>query len=426
MSFPFRRIVVTGVGLVTPFGSDLNEVWHAFKTGRSGVSLVTPPDGSASGPILGAPVTGFSPRDYVDAKSLRLMAPAVAFGVGAAQLATTDAGLQIDALDPARFGVFVGSRGHSSDRQDLMAAVRLASRDGTFRLNRFGAEGLPLVHPMWLLKGLANNVLYFVSLKYNAQGMNNNISMGGVAGTMAIGEAFEALRRGFVDVALAGAYDSALDPDRIEMFGISGLVTTSNDAATASRPFDRRRSGFVPGEGAGFFVLETLESATRRGAKIYGEIRGYGSTAGPFSPVHLGPSATGFASALAEAIANADGVTPDAVFTHGLGTITSDAEETRALKTVFGGAARTIPAPALKSMIGNTFAASGMIEAAAACFALRDGYLPPTVNLTDPDPACDLDYVPGTEGRRAALTTVALNNVNLGGAHASLVLGRLA
>ena len=426
MSFPLRRIVVTGVGLVTPFGSDLNNVWQAFKTGRSGVSLVTPPEGSASGPLLGAPVTGFTARDYVDAKSLRLMAPAVAFGVGAAQLATTDAGLQIDAQDPERFGVFVGSRGHSSDRQDLMPAVKLAASDGTFRLNRFGAEGLPLVHPMWLLKGLANNVLYFVSLKYNAQGMNNNISMGGVAGTMAIGEAFEALRRGCVDVALAGAYDSALDPDRIEMFGISELVSTSGDAATASRPFDRRRTGFVPGEGAGFFVLETLESATRRGAKIYGEILGYGSTASPFSAVHLGPSSTGFASALSEAIANADGVRPGAVFAHGLATVTSDAEETRALKAVFGGAARSIPAPALKSMIGNTFAASGMIEAAAALFALRDGYLPPTINLTDPDPACDLDYVPGPEGRPARLTTVALNNVNLGGAHASLVLGRFA
>ena len=142
------------------------------------------------------------------------MAPAVAFGVAAAQLAAADSGLAFEALEPVRLGAFVGSRGHSSDRQDLMPAILRASDGPDFSLAKFGSEGLPLVHPMWLLKGLANNVLYFVSLKYNAQGMNNNISMGGIAGTMAIGEAFHTLQRGHIDVAIAGGYDSALDLDR--------------------------------------------------------------------------------------------------------------------------------------------------------------------------------------------------------------------
>src|SRR5207253_1915860 len=142
---------------------------------------------------------------------------------------------------------------------------------------KFGSEGLTLVHPMWLLKGLANNVLYFLSLKFNAQGMNNNISMGGVAATMAIGEAFHTLQRGYVDVAIAGGYDSALDLDRIEMFESSRLVTSSTDAAHASRPFDRTRDGFLRSEGAGFLVLEAKEAAEQRGARIYGEVLGYGS-----------------------------------------------------------------------------------------------------------------------------------------------------
>ena len=420
-----RRVVITGIGVVTAFGCDVEAFGRALAEGRAAARTIPSIDGYAGGAVVGAPVTGFSPRDHVDPKSLRLMAPAVAFGVAAATLAAADSGVAFDALDPARTGAFVGSRGHSSDRQDLMPAVRQAAASGTFRLDTFGAEGLPLVNPMWLLKGLANNVLYFLSLKFHLQGANNNISMGGVAGTMAIGEAFHTIQRGHVDVAFAGGYDSALDADRIEMFRSSGLVTAETDPARASRPFDRRRDGFLPGEGAGFLVLETLESARGRGARIHGEVLGYGS-AGPASAAQaLGPSEEGFARALAAALDDAGGVVPDAVFAHGLATPSSDADETRALKTVLGARARTTPVPALKSMLGNTFAASGALEAAAALVALRDGRVPPTINLTEPDAACDLDYVAGTAARALHADAVALDNANLGGAHAALVLGRI-
>jgi 3-oxoacyl-[acyl-carrier-protein] synthase II len=419
-----RRVAITGVGIVSPFGSDPAAFWKAIAAGQSGVRLVDTVEG-LEGSVVGAPVTGFNARDHVDGKSLRLMAPAVAFGVAAAQLAMTDSGLPADAVDPTRLGAFVGSRGHSSDRQDLLAAVRRASESGEFRMDVYGSVGLPLVHPMWLLKGLANNVLYFVSLKFNAQGMNNNISMSGVGGTMAIGEAYQAVQRGYLDAAVAGGYDSSLDLDRVEMFRASSLVSTHGDPAGASRPFDARRDGFVPAEGAGFFVLEPLDAAVKRGARIYGEVKGYGAATAPLSKGHLGPSAAGYALALSAAMQDAGGVTPDAVFAHGLATRESDAEETRALKQVFGPKAGAIPAPALKSIFGNTFAGSGVLEATAALFALRDGLLPPTLNLTTADPACDLDYVPGSEARPARLRAVALNNVNLGGAHAALVLGRL-
>jgi 3-oxoacyl-[acyl-carrier-protein] synthase II len=417
-----RRVAVTGVGLVSALGSDPTAYWQALAAGRSGV-IRTPVDGLPGEEVIGAPVTGFAPRDHIDAKSLRLMAPAVAFGVAGAQLAMTDSTFAPASVAPDRFGVFMGSRGHSSDRQDLMAAVRRASQDGPFSLATFGTAGLPLVHPMWLLKGLANNVLYFVSLKYNAQGMNNNISMGGVGATMAIGEAFQAVQRGYLDAALGGGYDSGLDLDRVEMFRVSKLLTQETDPHQAGRPFDRRRDGFVAGEGAAFVMLEPLEAAQARGARIYGEVLGYGSATAPHSAAGLGPSAKGFTLSSSAALAEA-GVMPDAVFTHGLATVDSDAGETAALKQILGARARTTPAPAIKSMLGNTFAASGGLEVIAALGALEHGRLPPTIHLSDPDPACDLDYVPGT-GRAATLSTILLPNANLGGAHAALVLGKV-
>jgi 3-oxoacyl-[acyl-carrier-protein] synthase II len=405
-----RRVAVTGLGVVTAFGCDGQSLWDALRAGRSAARPVDGLDGASS---VGAPVTGFSAAAHIDAKSLRLMAPAVSFGVAAAALAASDSGVDFAGLDHARLGAFVGSRGHSSDREDLVAAVERSTRDGVFRLDLFGAEGLPLVNPMWLLKGLANNVLYFVSLKFNAQGANNNLSMGGVASTMAIGEAFHAIQRGSIDVAFAGGYDSMLDQDRLELFGASGLVTRSTDPGTAGRPFDRRRDGFLPGEGAGFLILETVESAVGRGARIHGEVLGYGS-------------AGGFEGALRAALADAGGVVPDAVFAHGLATPASDADETRAIKAVLGLRAAGTPVPAVKSMLGNTLAASGAVEAAAALFAMRDGLLPPTIHLTEPDPSCDLDYVAGSCARPAPLGIIALDNANLAGAHAALVLGRFA
>jgi len=420
-----RRVAVTGIGLVSAFGCDAETVWRALCAGESATRAVDDIVGHRAG-VIGAPVCGFSAREYIDGKLLRLMAPAVAFGVAAAELAARDSGLDFAALDPTRLGAFVGSRGHSSDRQDLLAAVQRSTENGHFRLDRYGAEGLARVHPMWLLKGLANNVLYFISLKYNAQGMNNNVSMGGVGGTAAIGEGFDAIRHGDVDVAFAGGYDSCLDPDRMEMFASAGLFASSSDPRRASQPFSATRTGFVPGEGAAMFVMESLDLAQARGARIHGELLGYGNATGRPSPAAARASAEGFARALEVAMTDAAGVTPDAAFAHGFATRDIDEEETLGLKRAFGAAAETIAAPAVSSMIGYTFAASGAMQAAIALLALRDGRLPPTINLVEPDPACDLDYVAGTEARPATLNAVAVNTANLAGAHAALIIGRVA
>ncbi len=420
-----RRVAVTGIGLVSAFGCDAETVWRALCAGESATRQLDAIDGNHVAGAIGAPVAGFSPREYIDGKLLRLMTPAVGFGVAAAELAARDSGRDFAAVDPTRLGAFVGSRGHSSDRQDLLAGVQLATENGHFRLDRYGAEGLARVHPMWLLKGLANNVLYFISLKYNAQGMNNNVSMGGIAGTMAIGEGFEAIRHGDVDVAFAGGYDSCLDADRLEMFSRAGLFASSDDPRRASQPFSATRTGFVPGEGAAMFLMESLDLAQARGARIYGELLGYGNATGRSSPAATRASAEGFARALEVAMRDAAGVSADAVFAHGFATREIDAEETRGLKRAFGAAAETIAAPAVTSMIGYTFAASGALQAAIALLALRDGRLPPTINLVERDPACDLDYVAGTEARPATLNAVAVNTANLAGAHAALLIGKV-
>lgn len=419
-----RRVAITGVGVVTPFGCNLHTFWDALRGGLSGVRSIDQIEGIPVSTVAGA-VVDFSPAEYVDAKASRLMSPAVMFGVAAAKLAVDDAGLAPQTGDPTRIGAFVGSRGHSSDRRDLMNAVTIASQDGSFRFDRFGKDGLGLVHPMWLLKGLANNVLYFVSLKYNLQGMNNNISMGGVAATLGIGEAFRTIQHGQLDTALAGGYDSALDAERLETFRTAGLVTESTDPENASRPFDRGRTGFVPSEGAAFIVLEALDIARARGAHIYGEVLGYGSC-GSGLQASVGPSEHGFAEALALALTDAGVETPDAVFAHGLATRATDAAEARGIQRTLGHRTGDVPVSALKSMLGNTVAGSGTIEAVAALFALAEGAVPPIRNLVDADDGCGLDYVAGHEARVCALHTVALNNANLAGAHAALVLGRVS
>jgi 3-oxoacyl-[acyl-carrier-protein] synthase II len=419
-----RRVVITGIGLVTPFGTDRATIWQAVTAGRSAVTLLHDIDGIIPGPVLGAPVRAFEAEAFIDTKSLRLMVPSVAFGVAAAKMAGADSGLAFDRLDRTRLGVFVGSRGHGTDRRDLSAAVRAASDGAELDLTSFARDGLALVHPMWLLKGLANNVLYFVSLEFGAQGMNNNLSLGGVAATTAIGEASRAIERGHLNVALAGGYDTGLNADRVEMFALSGLMTSSTDAVNICGPFDRARDGFIASEGAGFLVLEAHEAAIERGARIYGEVLGYGCCTAPAQTDTLGPSAEGFAGALRAALDDAGLDRPDAVFVHGLATPESDRAETAALYSVFAQQAPAIPAPALKSIVGNSAAASGTIEAALALMALEHGVLPPTINLHELDPGSELDHVAGYGAREHPMRTVAVANASLAGHHAVLVLGR--
>jgi 3-oxoacyl-[acyl-carrier-protein] synthase II len=420
-------VVVTGIGLTTSLGSDRSSFWERLSRGRSAVTWVQDTDGAREAGrdgLLAAPVADFSPDRRLDQKSRRLMTRAVMFAVAAADAAVQDAGISTPASDPGRVGLFIGSPGQGTSAEELLPAIQKASDQGGFDLGRFGAEGISHIVPTWLLKGLPNSGMYYLSLRTNATGMNNNVSLGGVGATVAIGEAFESIRRGCIDVAIAGGYDSMLDAGRTAMYLASGMVTSARAVESYRGPFDRGRDGFVLGEGAGFLVLQSSDSALASNVRVYCEVLGYACATAPGPVSRMGPSEAGFTRALGSALESARIKRPDAVFAHGLGTKASDVAEARALEALFGHHARAIPVPSLKGTTGHTFAASGGIEAAAAILSLGYGSIPPTTHLRESDPACDLDYVPGSESRPARLESVLLSNANLAGAHAALVFGR--
>jgi 3-oxoacyl-[acyl-carrier-protein] synthase II len=419
-----RRVVITGLGVISPLGIGHTENWEALLSGRSGVREITATNCRYFRTKIGGEVHGFQPQKYItQAKNLKLMSRPVSLGVVASALAYSDSGLKAELTDPLRLGAFIGSRGHASDSQELVQAVTHSMRDGELDLKAFGAQGISAINPMWLLRGLSNIVLYFVSLNYNSQGINANICSGGISGTQAIGEAFKTIKANRADVAFAGGYDSLIEEDRLEMYDNANLISTAfnHTPEKASRPFDAKRNGFVPAEGAAFLMLEELSFALRRNANIYAEVVGYGTCSA--ASILSGYSTEGFASVMRLALKDA-GISPgrvDGIFAHGLATPVSDRAETAAIKEIFAERASRLPVSAIKSMIGNNHSASGAIEAVAATLALQNGVMPPTINYEYPDPDCDLDYVP-RRAREVPMDYVLLNNCNFGGGYGALVL----
>ncbi|HET9783967.1 MAG TPA: beta-ketoacyl-[acyl-carrier-protein] synthase family protein [Terriglobales bacterium] len=425
-----RHVVITGVGLVSPLGNSPQELWAALRAGRSGVGDVPHLALDAYRTRIGGAVKDFQPRAYIkDGKSLKLMTRPVRLGVAAVELAVRDAGLdtaeKLAGLDPARIASYVGSPGHAGDRDELLPALDISYHDA-LDLQRFGADGIAIINPLWLLKSLANLVLYFVSLRLGAQGPNANICMSGAGGAMAIGEAYEAIRHHRADVAVAGGYESLLDEERLESFEPSGLLYLGNgDAARASRPFDRDRAGFVAAEGGAFVVLEEREHARARGARIYGEIRGYGCASSGLAG-HNTESAAAYEGAMEAALADArlDAWNLGGIFAHGLSTPASDRAEAEALARLLTARAAYTPVTAVKSLTGNLLAASGPLELIAALAALgSDGFLPPILNCDHPDPDLGLDYVRGA-ARAGSFRNLLLNAAGLGGTTAALVVDR--
>jgi len=441
-----RRVVITGVGLVSPLGNSAPALWDALRQARSGLGDVPHLALDAYRTRVGGAVRDFVPRQYIsDSKSLKLMTRPVRLGVAAMELAAQDAGLiaagkptpLLAELNPARIGCFVGSPGHAGDRDELLRALDLSYGNGDgggLDLAAFGAVGIPTVNPLWLLKSLANLVLYFVSLRLGAQGPNANICMSGAGGAMAVGEAFHAIRYGRADLAMAGGYESLLDEERLESFEPSGLLYLGDGAAAAaSRPFDRDRAGFVAAEGGAFLVLEEAERAQHRGARIYGELRGYGTAASGVAHGGAGranETAEAFAGAMEAALTDARLQAWDlaAIYAQGLATERSDRAEAEALKQLLTARAAYTPVTAVKSMTGNLLAGSGPLEVIAAIAALGSspgavGYVPPILNLDHPDPDLGLDYVRGT-ARAGEFARILVNAGGLGGTVASLIIER--
>ena len=406
-------IVVTGMGAVTPLGMGVEALWAGVVAGRSAVGPITQFDASALATRIAAEVHGFDPADHFDRKEARRMERFAQFAVVAARQAVADAGLRIAPPTRTRTGVIVGTG--IGGVSILIEQSRILEEQGPRRVS-------PFLIPMMLPDMAAG----LIAIDQGVEGPNMAVISACASGANAIGEAAEMIRRGAADVMIAGGTESAIIPIAIAGFNVMGALSTNNDAGpAANRPFDARRDGFVMGEGAGILVLESLSHARARGARIYGEVAGYGASADAY---HMAaPREDGIAAAAAmRAALTSAGLTPadvDYVNAHGTGTPLNDAIETRAIREVLGNEAGRVPVSSTKPVTGHLLGAAGAVEAIICLQALREGVIPPTINYAEPDPACDLDYVPN-EPRRAALRTAMSNSFGFGGHNACLVFRR--
>ena len=411
-----RRVVVTGVGVISAIGHDVESFWNALKAGKSGVTPL-PLEGIDDYPCrIGATVQNFDPTQYMDRKESRRLARFAQFAVVAAAEALESAGLgrmeNLSDEERTRHGVLLGT-GIGGYPETEAAARVMVKRSGT-RIS-------PYYIPMMLPNMAAANV----SRVYGATGYIGTTITACAAGTQAIGEATEVIRRGGADVMVAGGTEAGICEIGLGGFStIHALSTTNNETPEkASRPFDAKRDGFVPAEGSGILSLEDMEHAMDRGAPIIGEIAGWGVTSDAHHLVHPPEDGAGAVRAMQMALDDA-GIGPgdiDYINAHGTSTPVNDAAETRAIKKVFGESAAKTPISSTKSMIGHSLGASGGLEAAAALRTIRDGVIHPTINYENPDPDCDLDYVPNV-ARKVPVTTVLSNSFGFGGQNACVVL----
>ncbi len=425
-----HRVVVTGIGVISPNGIGRRDFGEAIVEGRSGVSFIESFDTTGQAIRIAGEVKNFDVLPYLGEhkKSAKLMSRAVGFAVGAAALAVEDSGVDAKKLDPARFGVTMGTGITPMDISELVGPIaKSIGTDGAFDVGAFALARAESIFPLWLLKHLPNMAAAHISILHHAMGPNNTIVTACAAGTQAVGEAFRLIARGDADVMLAGGCDSRLDPQLLVAYNAMKTVSASpRPPAEVSRPFDGERDGFVIGEGAAVLILESLRNARRRKAKIYAEVIGYGSSFDAYGITKPEPEGKGAAIAMRAALreAKVDASDIDYINAHGTSTRLNDLMETVAVKKVFGHRAKSIPMSSQKSMVGHLIGASGALEAAATAMSLDWGVIPPTINQATPDPCCDLDYVPNT-AREKPLRTAISNSFGFGGQNASLVMARM-
>ena len=423
-----RRVVITGVGLVTPLGADRESVWKRLLAGESGVGYTTLFDASNFPTKISAKVRNWDVSDVgEDPEDWKYQCRHTRFAVGAAKKAVGDAGLQDARVDPARFGVYTGSGEGPQDFGRFTDMIVAGLNGGpTLDVGRFFRRGLEVLNPISELEQEPNVPAAHLASLFNAQGPNVNCLTACAASSQAIGEAVEIIRRGEADVMLAGGTHTMIHPFGVTGFNLLTALSTRNDEpARASRPFDRDRDGFVLGEGAGMVVLEELELAKARGANIYGEVVGYGSTADAFRITDTHPEGRGAISCMRMALADA-GLGPediDYINAHGTSTKVNDSVETLAIKRTFGEHAGKVPISSTKSMMGHLIAAAGATEMIICLLAIRDNVLPPTINYETPDPDCDLDYIPNT-ARETRCDVALSNSFGFGGQNIALICKR--
>jgi 3-oxoacyl-[acyl-carrier-protein] synthase II len=404
-----RRVVVTGLGTLSPVGNTADEFWSSLVQGRSGVGLITKFDTTGYPTRIAGEVKNFDPLDFVDKKDARRLDPYLQYAVASSVLAVQNAALDTGKVDGTRFGVLIGSG--IGGITTLLESHRNLLEKGPDR-----------VSPFFIPMLIANMASGLVSMRFGAKGPNSAVVTACATGNHAIGDSFKIIQRNDADIMIAGGSEAIIIPLTIAGFCSMKAMSTRNDEPTkAMRPFDANRDGFVAGEGAGILVLESLEHALARDARIYAEIVGYGMTGDAHHMTAPDPEGDGAARAMAAAVRDA-GLDVSAIGyinAHGTSTQYNDKFETIAIKRVFGDHARRLAVSSTKSMTGHLLGAAGGIEAIATVLALHHGVLPPTINYETPDPDCDLDYIPN-QARKQNVEVALSNAFGFGGTNATL------
>ena len=409
-----RRVVITGMGLVTPLGIGVEETWSALCAGQSGVGEITRFNASAFDTKIAAEVKGFNAEDFMSKKEAKRMETFIAYAIAAARMAVEDSGIVIDAHNAGRVGVLTGCGLGGLNMLEITA-------------NTVDTKGPQRVSPFFIPMLIGNMAPGMISILFGAKGPNSSVATACAAGSHAVGDAYEIVKYGRADAMITGGVESVVTRTCIAGFGaMKALSTRNDDPLRASRPFDRDRDGFVVGEGSGIMIIESLEGALERGAKIYAEIVGYGMSGDGFHMTAPPPNGEGASRCMQAALENA-GIQPHQIGyinAHGTSTPLNDLYETRAIKATFGDAAKKVAISSTKSMTGHLLGGSGGIETVFTALAICNGILPPTINFENPGEECDLDYIPN-QARKAEVEYAMSNSFGFGGHNVSLVLGRV-
>jgi len=403
-----RRVVITGMGVVSSLGIGVENFWSSIKEGKNGISSVTKIDVSNMNCKVAAEIKEFDVSQFIDKKEAKRMDKYSQYAMSAAKMAVESSGLDLEKIDRYRFGVIVGSGIGGIETFEDQHSVYLEKGPGR-------------VSPFFIPMMIANMASGLIAMQFGAKGFNECVITACATSSNAVGDAFKVIQRGDADIMITGGAEASITPMAFAGFCSMKAMSTTEDPSCACRPFDAQRNGFVMGEGSGILVLEELEHAKARGANIIAEIVGYGCTNDAYHMTAPAPEGEGGARCMKMAIDDA-GIGIEEVGyinAHGTSTEYNDKFETAAIKTVFGEHAKKLAVSSTKSMTGHLLGAAGAVEAIITSLALRDGFLPPTINYTTPDPECDLDYVPNT-GRKADINYALSNSFGFGGHNATI------
>jgi len=410
-----RRVVITGLGVITPLGTGVDKSWQSLCRGKSGIDVITRFDAADFKTRIAGEVRDFNPEEFLDKKLVRRNDRFIQFALAASRMAVEDAGLTVSAINGDRVGVSLGT---------TLGGIESVEKNHRLLIDGAARQ----ISPFFVPGFLTNMASGQVAIAFGARGPNKCSSTACASGAHAIGDAFRLIQWGDADVMIAGGSEAGINPIMFAGLDAERVMSTRNDAPQkASRPFDKEREGFVTSEGSGIVILEEMESALNRGARISAEVLGYGAGCDAYHITAPEPDGAGASNCMRMALNDA-GISPDAVDyinAHGTSTQLNDLAETRAIKSVFQERAGKVAVSANKSMTGHMWGAAGAVEAVFCVLTINHGVIPPTINYETPDPECDLDYVPNV-AREAKVNIALTNSFGFGGTNASLIIGRFS